>query len=667
MSDLTIIKGIGDKTASMLATAGIRTPADLVRTFPVRYERHVLTDAGAARSGEAVAVSAVVREPASVAYLRRNLTKLTVVCDAEGLVFRVAVYRREFLRQALVVGARIVATGRFESGKKVFIASDLVLAGNYREGILPVYGIEGISDRMFSKYVAAARSLVAGTIRENLPQPLLVRRSLASVTELLDFVHAPKDEDEIDRASRRVKYEELLRFALAVRIQKRRHDAVKTIPKHYDITRVREFIRSLPFELTIDQKQATNEIFRDLKAPRRMLRLLQGDVGSGKTVCAAIAVYAVHTAGYQTAVMAPTEILARQHAANLTSMLQPFGVKVVFLSGSVRGKERETVAAALADGSAAVVCGTHALIQEAVGFRNLGFVVIDEQHRFGVEQRRVLREKGFDPDVLAMSATPIPRTLAIALFGDMDVSTIHTMPAGRMPIATDIVDFTAFAELMDRVAEEIAAGRKAYVIAPLVFADSSSDAFDVAEAAALVRKHLPAGVAIGVLHGRMKAVDKEATLASFRTGSIDVLVATTVVEVGVDVPSATVMVILNAERFGLSQLHQLRGRIGRGADRSSCHLVTDIGRSEDSRLDVLVASTDGFVVAEEDLRRRGPGDVFGEEQTGLPRFKAANVVTDAGLLEAAFTDADLMLGDQDAPARALVAEAETAVDSYHLD
>jgi len=664
---MTRIKGVGAATAAKLATAGIRTPAALVRTFPVRYERHFPVSARSAKPGETIAIRGVVTKAATVAYIRRRLTRLDVEAVADGITVRIIAFNREFLRSALGERAELVATGRFEVDRKRFVAVDIVLAKNYREGIVPVYGVEGLSDKLFAKYVTAARPLAPEALRETLPDVLVAKRGLVTMAALLDVVHTPRTEDDIIRASTRVKYEELLRFGLAVRCQKRRNDAVVTTPKHYDISRVRAFIRALPFELTDDQKQATNDIFADLKKPRRMLRLLQGDVGSGKTVCAAIAAFAVHTGGEQTAFMAPTELLARQHRATLEKFFEPFSVKVAFLSGTVRGKEREAVLAGLADGSVHVVCGTHALLQEPVGFARLGFAVIDEQHRFGVSQRRVLREKGLDPDVLVMSATPIPRTLAIAVFGDMDVSTIRALPHGRKPILTDVVDFSAFSHLANAVAAEIAAGRQVYVIAPLIAAAASSDAYSVTEAAELVRREMKGGVTIGVLHGRMKTADKESVIASFRDGTTDVLVATTVVEVGVDVPNASVMVILNAERFGLSQLHQLRGRVGRGADQSYCHLVTDIERAEDDRLGIVASTADGFRISEEDLLRCGPGEVFGEEQTGLPRFKAANVIADRDLLEIAFADAAALLAAPDPLAKALVREAEEGIDAYHLD
>lgn len=666
MAVLTDIKGIGAATAAKFERLGIRTPKDLVLAFPVRYERHFPIAAQNLGEGVEADVRAVVAKPATVAYIRRKLTRLSVDVEADGFAFRIAVFNREFLRSALVKGAALVATGRFEPGRRVFVASAIVLSGSYREGILPVYGLEGVSDAMMAKYVVAARPLAPEAAVETIPPRLLASRAIAPIGTVLDFIHHPADESEIDRASRRIKYGELLAFGLAVRVQKRKNDAVATLPKAYAIDRVRAFIRTLPFELTADQKQATNEIFADLKKPRRMLRLLQGDVGSGKTICAAIAAYAIHTAGEQTVFMAPTEILARQHHATLQRLLSPFSVCVEFLSGAVRGKERERVLAGLSDGSVHVVCGTHALIQEPVVFQRLGFVVIDEQHRFGVAQRRILREKGYVPDVLVMSATPIPRTLAIALFGDMDVSTIRTMPAGRIPISTDIVDFADFPRLMDDVAREIAAGRQAYVIAPLIAA-GDTDAYGVPDAVALVKAHLPAGVSVASLHGRMKPAEKEATVAAFREGKTDILVATTVVEVGVDVPNATVMAILNADRFGLSQLHQLRGRVGRGGKQSYCHLVTDVENRGGDRLAILAATNDGFAISEEDLMRRGPGDVFGEEQTGLPAFKAANVVADRDLLEQAFADAATLFDDSDRMARELVRQAEAAIDSYHLD
>ncbi|MFH0993703.1 MAG: ATP-dependent DNA helicase RecG [bacterium] len=667
MDHLQAIKGIGAVTAGKLHAAGIATPADIVSTFPVKYEYHAIMAFQDAALGVETTLMGTVEQPAAIAYIRKRLTKLTVDVLIEDHAVRIIIFNREFLRSALLPGIQIVCTGHFENDRRHFIASDLVLRKNYREGILPVYDVVGITDRTFAKFVAGARPLAADAAIESLPVRLLSSRSLVGRSALLDIVHQPVSNSDVETASRRIKYEEFLRFGLSIHALKRANDHIPSEPKHYDLAKVRAFIRTLPFELTADQKQATNDIFSDLKKPRRMLRLLQGDVGSGKTICAAIAIFAVWTAGEQTAFMAPREILAHQHYLSLQTLFAPFGISVAFLSGAVKGSSRAEILAGLAAGTIAVVCGTHALIQEPVSYHRLGFVVIDEQHRFGVGQRKALREKGWKPDVLLMSATPIPRTLAIAVFGDMDVSSIRMLPGGRRPIITKIHDFADISAVVASVATEIAAGRQAYFIAPLVATDADSAALSVTEAADLVSRHLPSGFSVAVLHGRMKATAKDQIVASFRQGETDVLVATTVIEVGVDVPNATVMVILNADRFGLSQLHQLRGRVGRGGIQSYCHLITDVSVLTDDRLAILERTNDGFAISEEDLKRRGPGEVFGEEQTGIPHFKMANIVIDRDLLDVAFADARTLFTDSDPAAKVLVSQALSALETYHLD
>lgn len=667
MQTLRDIKGIGKVMEARLNSTGIRTPMDLLKSFPCRYETHRIGSLREATPGEEITLAGTVFRDPSVAYIRRRLTKMAFELQVEGSVLKVAIFNREFLRSSLRPGIEAVITGRFEGDRIHFVAADVQLRTHYREGILPVYRFPGVGDGTFSKWVAGALSGLGTDPEDDIPEFLLKKNNLPSLRGFYEIVHQPRNAGDIAAATQRIKYEDLFRFALKVRCLKKLNGQIAVPPKRYDIGKVREFISRLPFELTEDQKEATNDIFRDLKSPRQMMRLLQGDVGSGKTIVAALAAFAVITAGEQVAVMAPTEILARQHHDTFSRLLASFGVKTAFLSASVKGKERESVLSELRDGTIQLVCGTHSLIQDPIRFRHLGLAVVDEQHRFGVAQRRALREKGLYPDVLFMSATPIPRTLAIAMFGDMDISSIRTMPPGRKPVETRVWDFSRYDEMVREMRTEIESGRQAYLIVPLVETGEVAHRADVGTAEKELRSALPARFRIAGLHGRMGGDEKAGILRDFASGAVSVLVSTTVVEVGVNVPNASYMAVLDCDRFGLSQLHQLRGRVGRSDVQAHCRFLTDAILTQENRFRILEETTDGFLISEEDLRQRGPGEVFGEEQTGIPRFRMANPITDRSLLEAAFADADLSFESRDPVARRLVDATFFAIEETNLD
>jgi ATP-dependent DNA helicase RecG len=410
---------------------------------------------------------------------------------------------------------------------------------------------------------------------------------------------------------------------------------------------VREFVRGLPFALTESQKQVVAEILRDLQEPFAMNRLLQGDVGAGKTVVAAIALFAAVTAGNQGALMVPTEILAEQHKRSLDKLFEPYGVTTALLTGSLTDRQRRDTIAALRMGLVDVVVGTHALIQEDVFFRRLGLVVTDEQHRFGVQQRSILRRKGMNPDVLTMTATPIPRTLAITAFGDMDVSTLRELPKGRKPVKTYWVRHSMLERVLGFIAREAEAGRQSYVICPLIEESEKLDLQNAIDVHAQLVQHFP-GLRVGLLHGRMSAAEKDATMGAFKEGELHVLVSTTVIEVGVDVPNATLMVVYDADRFGLSQLHQLRGRVGRGEHQSYCVLIADpkndVGKE---RMKAMTETNDGFEIARRDLELRGPGDFFGTKQSGMPEFRVADLMLDFDIMEQARDDAAALVMSAD--------------------
>lgn len=486
-------------------------------------------------------------------------------------------------------------------------------------------------------------------IVESLPSHLRTAYKLLPVSDALEGVHFPIDANHAKQARRRFVYEELLRFQLRIQaLRKIRKEQEQGLSIHYDLEKLKKFFLTLPYELTNAQKRVVNEICRDLLEPHRMNRLLQGDVGSGKTVVAAIALYAAVTAGFQGALMAPTEILAEQHGESLDEWLRPLGVEVALLSGSTKTKARRILLEQLKNGEIDILIGTHALIQPDVEFYKLGLVITDEQHRFGVEQRRILRDKGENPDVLFMTATPIPRTLSITAFGEMDVSIIDELPAGRKEIQTNWAKKEQFNQVLSQMTKELAMGRQAYVICPLIEESDKLDVQNAVDVYTQLTTLFGEKYKVGLMHGRLPAEEKDAVMREFSEGQLHVLVSTTVVEVGVNVPNATFMIVYDAERFGLAQLHQLRGRVGRGEHQSYCVLLAD-PKSEDGkeRMISMTETNDGFRLAEKDLELRGPGDFFGKKQSGLPEFKMADLVHDYRALEVARQDAEKLLSTEE--------------------
>jgi ATP-dependent DNA helicase RecG len=521
--------------------------------------------------------------------------------------------------------------------------------GEGKTGTLqPVYSVGGkITQSWIRKSINQALQQYGDLIPEILPHSIMRQYDFMPRKRAIATIHRPEDTREGQQGRRRMVYEELFLFQLkmqAFRVLNRgRMDGVvHTV----DNATVRQFVRSLPFELTDAQKRVELEILHDLRSPYCMNRLLQGDVGSGKTVLAAVALFATVRSGFQGALMVPTEILAEQHMRSLTRMFEPFGITVGLLTGSVTGRKRKELLASLQMGMLDIVVGTHALIQEDVFFRDLGLVVTDEQHRFGVNQRGVLRRKGYNPDVLTMTATPIPRTLAISVFGDMDVSTLSERPKGRVPITSYWVKHDLMDRVLNLIKREIELGRQAYLICPLI---EESEKLDVQNAIDL---HIQMSQAfpnykVGLLHGKMSPAEKDEVMRAFYSNELQLLVSTTVVEVGVDVPNATLMIIMDADRFGLSQLHQLRGRVGRGEHASYCVLVADpkseIGRE---RMTAMTDTDDGFEISRRDLELRGPGDFFGTKQSGLPEFRLADMTADFEVLEQARDDVAELLKDE---------------------
>ncbi len=665
--ELLAIKGVGNAMLLKLQQNSIHSLSDLIHYLPSRYEKHEISSIHSMRFLETITLKAKIVSPPVLNYIRKRLTKLIVEVATEDVVFKVILFNREFLKSSLFVGEEVVVTGKFENTIKTMIANDLVLSKNYILGIIPKYGLIDISDKVFSKLVKESLNLNQLFFEDPLPNDIIIKQQLLTQEDMIKVAHFPSSDDEILKVSTRIKYEELFRFGLRIALLKQLNDRIVSIPKKYEIDKVRQFIDSLPFELTPDQKMVTNDIFRDLKKPNPMLRLLQGDVGSGKTVCSMIAAYAVVTAHEQVAIMAPTEILAYQHYQNFKEALEPFHVKVEFLSSSIKGNERMTILNNLQNGHIHILIGTHSLIQEEINFAHLGFVIIDEQHRFGVDQRKKLRLKGLEPDVLLMSATPIPRTLSIAIFGDMDISSIKSMPIGRKKVMTTVADFSAIDTVIKQVNEELNLNNQAYFIVPVIDGKEGSDLIGVSELYSILRDQISNHFNIEILHGKLKNDEKNAILSRFYEGLTHVLVSTTVVEVGLNAPKATVMTVVNAERFGLSQLHQLRGRVGRNDKQSYCFFLSDMVLMGNNRLDILEKTSDGFEISEEDLRQRGPGEVFGSEQTGIPKFKMANIIEDEALLHLAFSDAASILNSRDVKAIKLIKNTLTMIENFQLD
>jgi ATP-dependent DNA helicase RecG len=643
------VRGVSALKEGELHAFGIFTMKDLLEYYPYRYEDYRLRSLSEVQSGDKITIQAKV---IGVPVLQRYGVKSRLSCKlmAEEWMFTATWFNRQFLRDQLTVGREIIVNGKWEQRRMQLTVSDSEFPdqGIKRSGTLqPVYSVGAkITQAWMRKTIGQALTQYGEMIPEILPQELLRKYQLLSRKKAISIIHKPEDTEEGQQGRRRMVYEELFLFQLKMQafrsLSRGRMDGVvHTIENAV----VREFVRSFPFELTDSQKKVELEILRDMRASYCMNRLLQGDVGSGKTIIAAIALFVTVRSGFQGALMVPTEILAEQHLRSLVRLFEPFGISVGLLTGSVTGRKRKDLLASLQMGMIDVVVGTHALIQDEVFFRNLGLVVTDEQHRFGVNQRSVLRRKGYNPDVLTMTATPIPRTLAITAFGDMDVSTLTERPKGRIPIATYWVKHSMMERVLGFISREVDQGRQAYLICPLIEESEKLDVQNVIDLHIQMQQAFPA-YRVGLLHGRMTPAEKEETMQAFNHNEVQLLVSTTVVEVGVDVPNASLMIIMDADRFGLSQLHQLRGRVGRGQHASYCVLIAD-PKSEvgQERMRVMTETDDGFEVSRRDLELRGPGDFFGTKQSGLPEFRLADMVGDFAVLEQARDDVSELIAE----------------------
>jgi len=656
MGVLKDIKGIGPKTELKLNKANIKTTNDLLFCFPVRYDTYGLCDfKEIVIDKELTLLVRVIKKP-KVYFIRKNLDKMSLEVEVNKFFFQVHIFNRRFLAQNLDIDAEIVITGKFVNNLSNFTASNIVMSRNFHPGIIPFYGIPDVIEATIRK---AIHELLINRphIEDPIPEKYLRKHNILDINELINRIHEPKANMDIINSRKRIIYEELLEFALRIESLKKLNENIVSQSKKYDIEIVKNFISNLPFELTNDQKQATNEIFKDLKKDRQMNRLLQGDVGSGKTIISVIASLAVVTSGFQVALMAPTLVLAKQHYSTFKKYLDSYGVRIALLVSEQSFADQAITKDLIRMNKVDIIIGTHSLIQESVDFHNLGFLIIDEQHRFGVNQRKELRMKGATPDILLMSATPIPRTLAISIYKDISISFIKEKPSGRKDIITEVVEYENVDSLLKKITIELDKGHQAYFICPKIIESDTSSKISVEEMANLLNSKLSDKYSKGVLHGKLQDQEKNYILERFYSGKINILISTTVVEVGVNVQNATVMVIMSADTFGLAQLHQLRGRIGRDEHQSYCYLIVDNLLDASERLAIMVKTNDGFLISEYDLSIRGPGEVFGNVQSGIPNFRMANLIKDSEIMDQALTDATEIIENSDTKSRIITNKA----------
>lgn len=650
---ISVIKGVGPSLLEKLNALNIYSISNLLEHFPSRYDSYEVIDLNLAKHEEKITVVGQIVVPAANSFYRPKQSKMQFSMAIGEEVIKVVIFNRAFLKNKLIMDAPVTVTGKWDFGRKTITASTIKFGIHNDNSIVPNYPSNNdIKSKTIQKIIKTAFEQYQDQINDDLPRHLCEKYRLISYSDAIKFSHFPENNEHVKQATRRIKYEELLKFQLKLQVLKKKIKYTKTgFAKKADDAQIYSFLKNLPFQLTPEQNRVLGEITTDLEDNARLNRLLQGDVGSGKTVVAAIAMLFVMTDGYQAAIMAPTEILAKQHLASLTKMFACLPqYRIEFLSSNIKGKKRREILADLATGKIHLLVGTHSLIQDEVSFNRLGVAVVDEQHRFGVEQRKKLRQKGEAIDILMMSATPIPRTLAISAFGDMDVSSIKELPSGRKPIQTFVIGDAKLADAQKFIKEKILdKGQQVYIITPLI--DESEALEDVRNATVvyeLWKENFNNIATVGLMHGKLDKDEKEEIMNDFAKNKIQILISTTVIEVGVNVPNANLILIYDANRFGLSQLHQLRGRVGRGSEHAYCILLSNAKNADaKERLGVIAATTDGFEIAEADLKLRGPGDFFGSKQSGIPTFKMANLIEDYKILDVARQDAyDIMASDE---------------------
>ena len=642
MTQLSEVEFITAKMVQSLKRQGINTVLDLLYSFPSKFEDYTIVPIDEIDDvSKTVSIAGIVQGKPSTVNVKSNLNMMRFNCDVDGEKVKVTIFNRQFLRNKLNYGVYVRLTGKFDETKTKFTASEIAF-NEFENAIQPVFNIKGVDD---DKIFALKEKLYyeyRDELIEDLPEEIREKYDLISINKAIKYINIPEEIEQTFNAIKRIKFEELLKYQLKVKYMLyMRKNNPEGVAINFDNEKVNNFIKSLPYELTADQNKALEEIFKDINSTYKMNRLLQGEVGSGKTVVSAISLYAVTTAGYQGAIMVPTEVLASQHFITFKDFFKNTNIKVALLTSSISLKDKKEILEQLKSGEIDIVIGTHSLIQKDVVFNKLGLVVTDEEHRFGVKQRVSMVGKGYLIDHLKMSATPIPRTLAISLLGENDISIIKSLPGNRKEVITKYIPYSDREIAFDHIKKQINDGHQIYIITPMI---EESDAMDLQNALAVyerTKKYYKDFCEVGLIHGKLKPEEKDEVMRKFYNNEIQILVATSVIEVGVNVVNATTIIILDADRFGIAQLHQMRGRVRRSDDQAYCYMISDSTvETSIKRMQLVAETNDGFTLAEEDLLIRGAGDLFGEKQSGGITFKMADVVVDTEILNLANQCAD---------------------------
>ena len=644
MTQLSEVEFLSAKTVQSFKRNNINTVVDLLYSFPSRFEDYTIVSIDEITDvDKVVSIAGIVQGKASSLNVKNNLNIMRFIVNVDGVDVKATIFNRQFLKSKISYGTYVRLTGKFDETKTKFTASEVAF-NEFESAIQPVFNIKGVDDKKVLQYKERLFYEYRHELIEDLPQDIRKEFDLVSIDDAIKYINIPDEMSEAMKAIRRIKFEELLKYQIKIKylFYMRKHHP-EGVAINFDRNKVNAFIESLPYTLTVDQVKSLQEILTDMSSKYKMNRLLQGEVGSGKTVVSAISLYAATTASYQGAIMVPTEVLASQHYITFKKLFENTNLKIALLTSSVSSKERKEILDGLNDGTIDIVIGTHSLIQKDVTFKKLGLVVTDEEHRFGVKQRVSMVGKGYLIDHLKMSATPIPRTLAISLLGESDISIIKTLPGNRKEVITRYINYDDRQEVFDHVKEQIKEGRQVYIITPTI---EESDAMDLQNALNVyerTKKYYEGFCNVGLIHGKLKQEEKEEVMRKFYQNEIQILVATSVIEVGVNVENATTIIILDADRFGIAQLHQMRGRVRRSDYQAYCFMISKTTvDSSIKRLKLVEETNDGFALAEEDLLIRGAGDLFGEKQSGGVSFKMADIVVDNDLLELANKCADKM-------------------------
>ncbi len=639
--NLDSIKGIGPKTIKILNKLGINSQEELLTYYPYRFEVIERTNIASLNQDDRIVIDGIVENIPTIFFFNKKLNKMTFRLNTGSNIYPVIIFNRAFLKKNIHIGTQLSIIGKYDKKHSTIVASDIKLSLLPERPIIePVYHVcSGISSKELHKLIVSNLHNNI-EIEEYVPKYLIDRYKLINKRESILEIHCPHNKQRLHKALNYLKYEELFLFMLKMHYLKNTSNNLLGLKREVKKESVIHFINSIPFKLTDDQLTSVKHIYEDLTSAKRMNRLLQGDVGSGKTIVAVIALYINYLSNYQGALMAPTEILAVQHYNNLLELYKDTDIKIGLLTGKLKASEKKKICKKLLDNEIDIIIGTHSLFSDDVMYNNLGLVITDEQHRFGVNQRSSLKNKGITPDVLYLSATPIPRTYAISLYGDMDISSIHTRPNGRKETITLLKKNSEIKDVLDLMYQELKKKHQIYVIAPLIEEKEQSNKENVYELKEKMNRAFGKICKSAVLHGKMTSQEKDEVMEKYKNNEISILISTTVIEVGVDVKNATMIVIFDSYRFGLSQLHQLRGRVGRNELQSYCVLISD---QEADRLNVLTKTTDGFKVSEEDFKLRGSGDLFGTRQSGDMHFKLANIKQDFSILLRAKEDCQEVL------------------------